>query len=861
MANLVDKAKNYTMNRRSFLGLTATVTAGAAAAITLPGCGLAKVDSTTVAANMATKEGEWIPAACWHNCGGRCSNKAYVVDGVVVRQKTDDTHPDTPDYPQQRGCNRGRSQRMQVFGVDRLKYPMKRKNWEPGGGKKELRGKDEWVRISWDEALDIVASEVKRISGKYTNRGIFASNAGDLGRALSLAGGYIGSWGTSSWGSWRWGPEKFGMAEGFMEQSIHDRMDLRKSELIVIVGGNAAWSAGGNPTYHYLQAKKAGAKFVCIDPMYSDTVELLDAEWIPVHPGTDHSMFLGMAHTLLTEDNPTTNALIDWDFLNKYTVGFDKDHMPAGADPKDNFKDYVLGVNDNTPKTPEWAEKICGVSAAKIHELALQIAKTNRVALLTAWGAARIQNSDSWPQMFMTFGAMTGSIGKSGCMTGVSCHFATANGGPSLVTAGAGGLPAIANPIKETINDIEMWLAILNGKYTAGYKDVKDVNIQMIYHGSEAHLQTRSAQAKGIEAHRKVEFVLSSSHFLTTNSKYSDVVLPIITEWEKVGGFGSPANRETLIFWRKVTEPLHEAKHEIWIAQELTKRLGLDATKILPISFEQQFYNQIAGSKVIGADAKTMEPLVTLTEADIKDIGATGKPQQGRITFKELKEKGVYQVERKPGDNLGFIAYEKFIKDPVANPLKTASGKLEIHSQALADFVKSKGFTEIKPIPTYNPAAEGYEATFKDFNSKAKGDYPLQVINPHYLRRSHSIFDNIPWLREAWPNPVFLAKKDAEERGIVEGETVLLKSSHGKTLRPAHVVEWIAPGVVALPHGAWVEMDEKNQVDKAGSDNMLTGPIPTGQGIGGWNSTICQVEKWTGEPLEEDTKWPLRIVL
>lgn len=859
MTNFIEKAKNHAMNRRSFLGLTATVAAGAAA-LTLPGCGLAKVDSTTAAAKLANKEGEWIPAACWHNCGGRCSNKAYVVDGVVIRQKTDDTHPDSPDYPQQRGCNRGRSQRMQVFGVDRLKYPMKRKNWEPGGGKKELRGKDEWVRISWDEALDIVASEIKRIQAKYTNRGIFASNAGDLGRVLSLAGGYIGSWGTSSWGSWRWGPEKFGMAEGFYVQSINDRMDLRNSQLIVIVGGNAAWSAPGNPTYHYLQAKKAGAKFVVIDPSFSDTVEILDADWVPIHPGTDHAMFLGMAYALLTEDNPSTNPLIHWDFLNKYTVGFDKDHMPAGADPKDNFKDYVLGVSDNIPKTPEWAEKISGVSAAKIRELAVQIAKTERVALLTAWGAARIQNSDSWPQMFMTFGAMTGNMGKSGCMTGVSCHYATANGGPSLVTPGPAGLPAIANPIKETINDIEMWKAILEGKYTAGYQNVKDVNIQMIYHGYEAHLQTRSAQAMGIEAHRKVEFVLSVSHFLTTNSKYSDVVLPIITEWEKVGGFGSFINRESLVFWRQVTNPLYEAKSEMWIAQELAKRLGLDASKILPIDEKQQFYNQIAGCKVVGADGKTMEPLVTLTEADIKEIGATGKSQQGRITYQELKQKGVYQVERKPGDNLGFIAYEDFVKDPAAHPLTTASGKLEIHCQALADFVKSKGFTEIKPIPTYNSAVEGYEATFKDFSAQVKGDYPLQVINPHYLRRSHSILNNIPWLREAWPNPVFISAKDAEERGIKEGETVLIKSSHGKTLRPAHVTECLTPGVVALPHGAWVEMDEQNQVDKAGSDNMLTGPIPTGQGIGGWNSTLCQVEKWTGEPLVEDSKWPLRIV-
>lgn len=859
MANLIEKAKNYSMSRRSFLGKSATVVAGTAAAVTIPGCGLNKVDSP--ASSLANKEGKWVPAACWHNCGGRCPNYAYVVDGVVTRQKTDDTHPDTPDYPQQRGCIRGRSQRKQVFGADRLKYPMKRKNWEPGGGKKELRGQDEWVRISWDEALETVASEIRRIQGKYGNNAIFASNPGDIGRALSLAGGYVGAWGTSSWGSWRWGPEKFGMAEGFFVQSINDRIDLRNSQLIVIVGGNSAWSAAGNPTYNYLQAKKAGAKFIFIDPSYSDSVELLEADWVPIYPATDHVLFLGMAYTLIKEDNPATNPLIDWEFLNKCTVGFDQDHMPEGADPKENFRDYVLGTYDNTPKTPEWASEICGVSADKIRELALEIGKTERVALLTAWGPARTHSSDSWPQMFMTFGAMTGNMGQSGKMTGVSCHYATGNGGTWLVTAGGAGLPPIANPIKESINDNEMWLAILEGKYTAGYNNVKDINIQMIYHGPEAHLQTRSGQTKGIEAHRKVEFVLSTGHFLTTNCKYSDIVLPVTTEWEKIGGFGGFSNRETLIFYSQITEPLYEAKSDIQIAQELGKKLGIDPLKICSVDEKQQFYNKIAGAKVVGADGKTMENLVTLTAADIQEIGAKGEPQQGRITFQELKAKGVYQVERKPGDNLGFIAYEDFRKDPVANPLKTTSGKLEIHSQTLADFIKAYGFTEIRPIPTYNPAVEGIEATYKDFKGKVKGEYPLQVINPHYLRRSHSIFDNVPWLREAWPNPVFLSSKDAEERGIVTGNTVLIKSKHGKTLRTAEVTETLMPGVVGLPHGAWVEMDEKNQVDKAGSDNILTGPIATGQGIGAWNTTICQVEKWTGTPLKPDTEWPQRIVL
>src|SRR5690606_17266984 len=155
-----------------------------------------------------------------------------------------------------------RSQRKQVFAADRLKYPMIRKHWEPGGGKKELRGRDEWVRISWEEALDIAASEIKRIKEKYGNSAILVTDGSEAHRLMSLYGGYTSIWGTTSWGSWRWGPEKFGMAEGYYEQSINDRLDLRNCKLIVMVGLNPAWSSCGNPTYNFLQAKKAGAKFI-----------------------------------------------------------------------------------------------------------------------------------------------------------------------------------------------------------------------------------------------------------------------------------------------------------------------------------------------------------------------------------------------------------------------------------------------------------------------------------------------------------------------------------------------------------------------------------------------------------------------
>lgn len=129
MGKILDATTSIDISRRKFVALSAGVSA-------LAGLGLAGCSPKESASTVTEHEGpidteadaQWVTAACWHNCGGRCLNKALVKDGVVLRQKTDDTHEDSPDFPQQRACQRGRSQRMQVFGADRLKYPMKRKH-------------------------------------------------------------------------------------------------------------------------------------------------------------------------------------------------------------------------------------------------------------------------------------------------------------------------------------------------------------------------------------------------------------------------------------------------------------------------------------------------------------------------------------------------------------------------------------------------------------------------------------------------------------------------------------------------------------------------------------------------------------
>jgi len=857
----LNKALNDTvLTRRSFLKWSAALggTAAIAGGLTY---------GLTAAKNAAADtEGEWIAAACWHNCGGRCLIKAHVVDGVVSRVKTDDTHPDSPDYPQQRGCARGRSQRMQAFAADRLKYPMKRKNWEPGGGNKELRGIDEWERISWDEALDIVASEFKRIKETYGNKAILSKQNNKF---LAAYGGAMQFWGTTSSGSWPQVSKKMLGGSGSWGQANNDRLDLRNAKLIVMFGGNPIWSSGGSPTYNYMQAKKAGAKFIFVDPLYNDSVPVLGDEWVPVRPATDTALLLGMAYYMIVND------LQDQEFLDKYTIGFDEDHMPEGADPKDNFKDYILGTYDGTPKTPEWASEICGTPPEMIRSLAQEIATTKPMTFLASSAPSRSYNGEQFCQAFLTVGWMTGNVGLPGAAVGDSQHSARSYGGITLVRSGGTGVPGVTNPVfpqptyfgpdpanTEWYGMVwdEAWDAVVTGKFTAGVRGKLDCDIKLISHiGLGAALNQATNLNRGVEAHRKVDFVVTSTSFYTTNAKYSDVVLPVTTLWEREGGTIS-GNPEALIWYNQVTEPLFEAKDDDWIEKEIANRLGLDGDALYyPISEKQQEFNRIAGSTVILPDASGYEPLVTITADDIAELGVEGEPQVGRIPIAEFREKGVYQVAREPGDNFSFIAFEAFRNDPEANPLNTESGKMEIYCKALSDVIAQYGFTTLPPIAQYTPIVEGVEETYTDWDKKVKGDYPLQLYTIHYIRRSHSTLDNVTWLREAFPQEFIMNTMDAEARGIKHGDTVKVTSKHGAVLRHVSVSDRMIPGATTLGQGAWADIDELTGIDHAGATNSLDGGNPTGQGVQAYNSCIVQVEK-SDETILPDYKWPQRII-
>lgn len=848
------------------------------AGLAATGCSAESSLEATDAKGMPTdpaKGGEWTSAACWHNCGGRCMNKVMVKDGAVIRQKTDDTHEDSFDYPQQRGCVRGRAQQQQCFGADRLKYPIKRKSWSPENPNGEMRGKDEWERISWDEAISYIGDQFKTIKEKYGSQAFLVGSYGSrLAFAPLLAwGGHTSTADTTSHGAYLLNTADTIGIPRTDAGVCNDRTDMLNADTIVFYASNPAWSAAGTPSYHYIRAKEAGVKFITVDPIYTASAQMLDAEWIPIRTGTDTAFLLGVASEMLRLDK-AEGDIVDWEFLDKYTVGFDSDHKPEDLKEDVNFADYLEGKYDGVKHDAEWASVICGVPVEKITWFAREIGKKKNVWLLHNFAAARCNGCENIPQLFMTLGAMGGHMGKPGNCTANNYHANAGNGGPALVKGGKTGYPALKNDIDGVIPGPQVWEACLTGKYRmvgdwyagkgshAG--EDRTCDIHCIIHDENAYLQTGPNMKRGIEAHRKMDFVLAKAQFMTTQAMYSDIVLPVTTQWEVPGGLLA-SNREFLLCFSRVTEPLFEAKTDVEINSLIMKAIGVDPETVYPISPKQAFFNSIAGTTVIADDdSGKYVPLVTVTEADLKEWGVEGETQTGRVGLNEFVSNGGYQVERKKDDkHSSFLGYASFIKDPEKNPLKTKSGKFEITCQAKADLFNSIGLCDhaYAPYPEYLVPSVGYETTFKDGKiGGEKGEYPYLLFNPHYFRRSHSVFDNCPWLREAWANPVFLNASDAKEKGIEEGDTVRVWTKYGEVLRKACCMENLMPGEVGIPHGSWVRLNEKTGIDEGGADNFLTGNDISGGGVTSYNNNNCNFEKYDGPALEDDCYTDARIL-
>lgn len=849
-----------------------------------------------------TSEGKWFSVPCAMNCGGRCLNKVYVKDGEVIRCKTDDTHEDSWEWPQARACPMGWAQRQKVFGPDRIQFPLKRKGWSPDNPNGQMRGRDEWERISWDEALGYIADELTKARDAYGPRSILYMNIinleGYLSPVLAQFGGYTTTTSVDSMGTFQYNVGMY----GFANENTNDRFDLVNADYIVLYGNNVA-QAEFSSAYYLKPAHEAGVKFAFVGPEYNTTAGAMDAEWFPVRQGTDTAFLLGVAHSMIEQQT------FDQEFLDKYTVGFDAAHMPDDAKTAENFRDYVMGAYDGIEKTPEWASEICGCPVDKIRKFARVVGKDNNVSIHACGAPARNTGAENFPQLLMTIGAMGGHFGRPGNACADDQQYGSFDHGPKLAANGMSmhsfvfNPPAVRNPVDDNIPSTELWSAILNGKYhncgdlllAPTPCQEREIDIHVIVSEQNNRLQSYEGTAKGIEAFRKVDFVCAQAYWMKTDARYADIVLPVATRWERqMYNFYAMAasNRDMAFAHTQVFEPLYESKSDFDIAIELGERLGVDTTEFLSFGEKQGWFNALASSTVLDeSDAEPVEdggtviddalssfgavhveqkykPLVTITAEDIERLGVQGQPQEGIIGLDEFIEAGIWRYKRTSANDAGrYIAYEEFIADPEAHPLTTPSGKFEIYCQTKSDWFDNihagwPNYTPVSPLPKLLPTKRGYVQTFADWDAKVKGDYPYQVSNSHNLRRAHTDNDNLQWLREEYTHPIFISKADADEKGVKNGDVVKVWNGQGAILRRASVSRAIMPGTMQLPHGAAPQIDEESGIDLAGADNMLcASDEATAFASNGWNSTIVNFEKYDG-PIEllPDDQWAPRVI-
>lgn len=742
-------------------------------------------------------------SACTVNCGSRCPLQMTTQNGQILYVESDDTGTDTYGEDHQiRACLRGRSMRRRVYAPDRLKYPMRRV------GK---RGEGKFERISWDEAFTEIAGSIKRITKDYGNDAIYLNyGTGTLGgtvtkswppagtliaRLMNCHGGYLNHYGDYSTAQIAAGLNYTygGWANG---NSISD---IENTKLIVQFGNNPAETrmSGGGITYYLQEAKKrSNARLIIIDPRYTDTALGKEDQWIPIRPGTDAALVGGLAYVMITEN------LVDQSFLDSHCVGYDQKTLPAGAPANSHYKAHILGEGDDQiAKTPEWASKITGIPVATIVQLAREIGQAKPCYIAQGWGPQRSRNGENISRAIAMLPILTGNVGIQGGNSGAR---------ESSYEIPFQRFPTLSNPVDTSISMFTWTDAILRGEEMTATadgvrgKDKLDAPIKFIWNYAGNCLVNqhgdinRTREILGDDS--RCEMIVVVDNHMTSSAEWADIVLPDLTTSEQMD-FAADANygnMNLVIFCDKVIEPMFECRSIYDMCSGIAKALG-------------DYQGESVFDKF--TEGRTQEEW-------LRHIYAVSRARDKSLpSFEEFREMGI--IKRKDPDG-HFIAYKGFRENPKANPLTTASGKIEIYSQALADIAATWQLPEGDAIT----ALPEHVSTLDGWDDKKRKELPLQLIGFHYKARTHSTYGNVELLKASNPQEVWMNPLDANSRGIKHGDLVNLKNDYGETFTQAKVTPRIMPGVVALSEGAWYQPN-KQGVDTQGSFNVLATQAPS----------------------------------
>jgi anaerobic selenocysteine-containing dehydrogenase len=777
--------------------------------------------------------------------------------------------------------------KKRIYSPNRVLYPLRRIDWNPDGDRNvENRGKSGYARISWDEAIEIIVSEIKRVTEKYGSYAILSQQDGHgetkvihgthgcQNKLLELLGGAtVQIRNPDSWEGWYWGAKHaWGMEPvGQQEPVINVMPDIAENTDLVLFWGcdpeTTPWGFDGQMASRLCYWwTNLGIKsiYICPDLNYGAAVHA--DKWIPVLPGTDAALQLAISYVWMAE------GLYDKDYVATHTYGFEE------------YEKYVLGKEDGIPKTPEWASPKCGVPDWTIKALAREWAsKRTTIAhgnggpgirgpyatengrleiLLLAmqglgkpgvhqvkmleWGRRSISESDPMP------------LGKAipkvfSVYTGAMKFITSAQPDQEEDTFGQDvtrGIPVPKQFIPKDLihgailNPPTSWYGTTSAtsmledqftKYTYPAKGYPEVH--MIWTDTPCWITCWNDSNTYVKALRspKIEFILAQHPWLENDCLFADIILPVSTKFEErdIASDNMGGQFRLIINEKKCIEPVGESRSDYEIVCMIAEKLGL--------------LEEYTGGK-------TIEELV---RAGFENSGV-----QDMVTYEEFENKGYFVVPTDPEWKKYPAGMKKFYEDPDNHPMKTPSGRIEFFSQSLAKYFPDDN--ERPPVPHWIERGESHD---ERLSSERARKYPLLIMSNHGRWRVHANHDDITWTREIptckvkGPDgykyePLWINPTDAGARGIENGDVVKIYNERGTVLGGAYVTERVRPGVVYMDHGARYDPIVPGELDRGGAINTITPHNLTSKNATGMvvSSFLVEVEKANMDEIR--TKYP-----
>ncbi|HEY2420916.1 MAG TPA: molybdopterin-dependent oxidoreductase [Neobacillus sp.] len=462
---------------------------------------------------------------CPRNCYSTCSILGYTKNGRLQKVTGDPKH----GYTKGLLCAKGYNYINTVYHPDRLKYPMRQ----------YPRGSGQWQRISWTEAINIIAGKIIELNKRYESNLSLALNkySGNMGVLHQAMEGFFNGLGRTSRavGNPCWAPGMDAVYYDYGEHQTSDMEDILQVETIILWGINPVWTSIHSLRYIY-EAQRRGAKVITIDPVYTETAKKSDA-FIQIKPRSDGALATAIAKYILEHD------LYDHEFIAHYTVGWEE------------LKETINRIS------MEEALEQCGQTIEAIQYLAERLGKNKPVYIWMGFGMQRHRNGGQNIRAINALAAITGNIGRkgSGAQFGQRATwkftYHILNPFPYEKRKNAGVRPLDMN---DFANDLQRQ---------------QDPPIKFLWITCR-NLLTQSANVEQLKkALQSLELIVTVEQFLTDTAQYSDLVLPATTqfeEWDIVPSYW----HHWISINQPAIEPYFESKSELEIARLLSKRLN-----------------------------------------------------------------------------------------------------------------------------------------------------------------------------------------------------------------------------------------------------------------------------------------------